>query len=97
MPKGFLATLHELFKELESDEVDLAAKLHQANGALAKLPIELGDVHERLHTLVMPHFKDLTSIVPNQVAYAKCIMLILKLAPDTDKILSELRAAGLSN
>ena len=87
MLKGFLSTLHELFKELDNDDIDLAVKLHQANAALAKLPLELSHVHEQLHSLVMPHFKDLASIVPNQVAYAKCIQLVLRLAPDTDKIL----------
>ena len=65
--------------DLSSFQAQTNHLIRQTNVHLAKFPLEIFDVHQKAVSLYSGCFSELHQIVPNEIAYAKAVLIILEL------------------
>ena len=85
-----------LMAKLFDTKAPLTERISLANEEVGKVSIDIDATHEQLVKLISAEFKELTQIVPNQVAYAAAVNLLLT-EKDIGEIATALQGHGLSN
>ena len=66
-----------LMAKLFDAEAPLTERISLANEEVSKVSIDIDASHEQLVKLISSEFKELIQIIPNQVAYAAAVNLLL--------------------